>query len=291
MSGAAVCRWRRLRRPRRGRLPAPPPAPQKRTPTRALTHTLPLSPPCSKKVDWDQLESQLKQEEAEEKLEGDAALNKFFRRGGLGQGRDGGGGLAAALPGGVPGTCVAHTYVLAAAPLPPPTSPHHTPPPVRDLYEKGDDDTRRAMVKSMQESGVPEWSGAGRVGWGGVGWWWWGGGGGGGGGVGGCGWVSGGGWVGGWWGAKQVVELGCHDGIPLLLCPAPQVAPRCPPTGRRWQTRSTRPAAAMMTDWSVAALCESAPLAYIAEERSSSDLDALEFRVKRNFACSAQIIE
>ena len=53
-------------------------------------------------MDWDKLESQLKREEADEKLEGDAALNKFFR----------------------------------------------------DLYDKGDEDTRRAMMKSMQESGA-----------------------------------------------------------------------------------------------------------------------------------------
>ncbi|CAN1751457.1 Protein SGT1 homolog A, partial [Linum perenne] len=37
--------------------------------------------PSSKltKVDWDKLEAQVKQEEKDEKLDGDAGLNKFFR--------------------------------------------------------------------------------------------------------------------------------------------------------------------------------------------------------------------
>ncbi|KAL2540215.1 Protein SGT1B [Abeliophyllum distichum] len=39
--------------------------------------TYPLSKP--KRVDWDKLEAQVKKEEKEEKLDGDAALNKFFR--------------------------------------------------------------------------------------------------------------------------------------------------------------------------------------------------------------------
>lgn len=54
-----------------------------------------------KKVDWDQVESAVKKEEAEEKLEGDAALNKLFG----------------------------------------------------EIYQNADEDTRRAMVKSMQTSG------------------------------------------------------------------------------------------------------------------------------------------
>ncbi|RCU22354.1 hypothetical protein DVA79_21495, partial [Acinetobacter baumannii] len=32
-----------------------------------------------KRVDWDKLEAQVKKEEKEEKLDGDAALNKFFQ--------------------------------------------------------------------------------------------------------------------------------------------------------------------------------------------------------------------
>lgn len=39
--------------------------------------TYPSSKP--KRVDWDKLEAQVKKEEKEEKLDGDAALNKFFR--------------------------------------------------------------------------------------------------------------------------------------------------------------------------------------------------------------------
>ncbi|XP_027366400.1 protein SGT1 homolog [Abrus precatorius] len=39
--------------------------------------TYPSSKP--KRTDWDKLEAQVKQEEKEEKLDGDAALNKFFR--------------------------------------------------------------------------------------------------------------------------------------------------------------------------------------------------------------------
>ncbi|XP_027773304.1 protein SGT1 homolog isoform X2 [Solanum pennellii] len=50
--------------------------------------------------DWDKLEAQVKKEEKEEKLEGDAALNKFFQ----------------------------------------------------DIYKDGDDDARRAMMKSFVES-------------------------------------------------------------------------------------------------------------------------------------------
>ncbi|WKA00495.1 hypothetical protein VitviT2T_018842 [Vitis vinifera] len=33
----------------------------------------------TKMVDWDKLEAQVKKEEKEEKLDGDAALNRFFR--------------------------------------------------------------------------------------------------------------------------------------------------------------------------------------------------------------------
>ncbi|XP_074281743.1 protein SGT1 homolog B-like [Silene latifolia] len=35
--------------------------------------------PSSKKIDWDKLEAQVKKEEKDEKLDGDAALNKFFQ--------------------------------------------------------------------------------------------------------------------------------------------------------------------------------------------------------------------
>ncbi|XP_073035263.1 protein SGT1 homolog [Primulina eburnea] len=42
-----------------------------------LKPTYPSSKP--KRVDWDKLEAQVKKEEKEEKLDGDAALNKFFR--------------------------------------------------------------------------------------------------------------------------------------------------------------------------------------------------------------------
>ncbi|KAB5560785.1 hypothetical protein DKX38_005742 [Salix brachista] len=35
--------------------------------------------PSSKRVDWDKIEAEVKKEEKEEKLDGDAALNKFFR--------------------------------------------------------------------------------------------------------------------------------------------------------------------------------------------------------------------
>ncbi|KAI7844970.1 hypothetical protein COHA_001337 [Chlorella ohadii] len=58
-------------------------------------------PYAGKKVDWDKVAEEVKKEEKEEKLDGDAGLLKFFR----------------------------------------------------ELYEGGDEDTRRAMVKSMQESG------------------------------------------------------------------------------------------------------------------------------------------
>ncbi|KAL4443787.1 hypothetical protein ABPG75_011524 [Micractinium tetrahymenae] len=58
-------------------------------------------PYAGKKVDWDKLADEIKKEEKEEKLDGDAGLWKFFR----------------------------------------------------ELYDGGDEDTRRAMVKSMQESG------------------------------------------------------------------------------------------------------------------------------------------
>uniref|UniRef100_A0A1D1YXX0 Protein SGT1 homolog n=1 Tax=Anthurium amnicola TaxID=1678845 RepID=A0A1D1YXX0_9ARAE len=57
-------------------------------------------PSSNSKVNWDKLEAQVKKEEKEEKLEGDAALNKMFR----------------------------------------------------DIYEKADEDTRRAMRKSFVES-------------------------------------------------------------------------------------------------------------------------------------------
>ncbi|CAI0546444.1 unnamed protein product [Linum tenue] len=43
----------------------------------AMRPTYPSSKP--KKVDWDKLEAQVKKEEKDEKLDGDAALNKFFR--------------------------------------------------------------------------------------------------------------------------------------------------------------------------------------------------------------------
>ncbi|WOL20517.1 hypothetical protein Cni_G29322 [Canna indica] len=39
----------------------------------------PSYPSSKTKVDWDKLEAQVKKEEKEEKLDGDAALNKFFR--------------------------------------------------------------------------------------------------------------------------------------------------------------------------------------------------------------------
>lgn len=35
---------------------------------------------ASKKHDWDKLEAEVKKEEEEEKLEGDAALNKLFQK-------------------------------------------------------------------------------------------------------------------------------------------------------------------------------------------------------------------
>ncbi|WOG92828.1 hypothetical protein DCAR_0312105 [Daucus carota subsp. sativus] len=46
-------------------------------PTGAQRPTYPTSKP--KTVDWDKLEAEVKKEEKEEKLDGDAALNKFFR--------------------------------------------------------------------------------------------------------------------------------------------------------------------------------------------------------------------
>ncbi|BAS73242.1 Os01g0624500, partial [Oryza sativa Japonica Group] len=39
----------------------------------------PSYPSSKSKKDWDKLEAEVKKEEKEEKLEGDAALNKFFR--------------------------------------------------------------------------------------------------------------------------------------------------------------------------------------------------------------------
>lgn len=39
----------------------------------------PTYPSSKPKVDWDKLEAQMKKEEKDEKLDGDAALNKFFR--------------------------------------------------------------------------------------------------------------------------------------------------------------------------------------------------------------------
>ncbi|PRW56670.1 phosphatase SGT1a [Chlorella sorokiniana] len=58
-------------------------------------------PYAGKKIDWDKFAEEVKKEEKDEKLDGDAGLLKFFK----------------------------------------------------ELYEGGDEDTRRAMVKSMQESG------------------------------------------------------------------------------------------------------------------------------------------
>ncbi|CAL9051136.1 unnamed protein product [Musa banksii] len=60
----------------------------------------PSYPSWKTKVDWDKLESEVKKEEKEEKLDGDAALNKLFR----------------------------------------------------DIYQGGDEDMRRAMMKSFVES-------------------------------------------------------------------------------------------------------------------------------------------
>ncbi|URD94440.1 suppressor of G2 allele of SKP1 [Musa troglodytarum] len=60
----------------------------------------PSYPSSKTKVDWDKLEAEVKKEEKEEKLDGDAALNKLFR----------------------------------------------------DIYQGGDEDMRRAMMKSFVES-------------------------------------------------------------------------------------------------------------------------------------------
>ncbi|KAG1367743.1 protein SGT1 [Cocos nucifera] len=45
----------------------------------AVKSQRPSYPSSKSKVDWDQLEAQVKKEEKEEKLDGDAALNKMFR--------------------------------------------------------------------------------------------------------------------------------------------------------------------------------------------------------------------
>ncbi|KAJ1704438.1 hypothetical protein LUZ63_004217 [Rhynchospora breviuscula] len=47
--------------------------------TPASTSQRPTYPSSKSKVDWDKLEAQVKKEEKEEKLDGDAGLNKFFR--------------------------------------------------------------------------------------------------------------------------------------------------------------------------------------------------------------------
>lgn len=66
----------------------------------AKPSTRPSYPSSKNKVNWDKLEAEVKKEEKEEKLEGDAALNKLFR----------------------------------------------------DIYRDGDEDMRRAMMKSFVES-------------------------------------------------------------------------------------------------------------------------------------------
>jgi suppressor of G2 allele of SKP1 len=58
-------------------------------------------PYAGKRVDWDKVEKEVQKEEKEEKLEGDAAVMKFFR----------------------------------------------------EIFKDADEDTRRAMMKSYQESG------------------------------------------------------------------------------------------------------------------------------------------
>ncbi|WOL12531.1 hypothetical protein Cni_G21298 [Canna indica] len=45
----------------------------------AATSHKPSYPSSKSKVDWDKLEAEMKKQEKEEKLEGDAALNKFFQ--------------------------------------------------------------------------------------------------------------------------------------------------------------------------------------------------------------------
>ncbi|WOL15439.1 hypothetical protein Cni_G24220 [Canna indica] len=45
----------------------------------AATSHKPSYPSSKSKVDWDKLEAEVKKQEKEEKLEGDAALNKFFQ--------------------------------------------------------------------------------------------------------------------------------------------------------------------------------------------------------------------
>ncbi|XP_074582553.1 protein SGT1 homolog [Curcuma longa] len=45
----------------------------------AATVQKPSYPSSKSKIDWDKLEAQMKKEEKEEKLDGDAALNKFFQ--------------------------------------------------------------------------------------------------------------------------------------------------------------------------------------------------------------------
>ncbi|KAJ3683088.1 hypothetical protein LUZ60_013315 [Juncus effusus] len=47
--------------------------------TPASSTQRPTYPSSKSKVDWDKLEAEVKKEEKEEKLDGDAALNKFFR--------------------------------------------------------------------------------------------------------------------------------------------------------------------------------------------------------------------
>ncbi|KAJ1687996.1 hypothetical protein LUZ63_019386 [Rhynchospora breviuscula] len=68
--------------------------------TQAMKPYKPSYPSSKAKVDWDKLEAQVKKEEKDEKLDGDAALNKLFR----------------------------------------------------DIYGDGDEDMRRAMMKSFVES-------------------------------------------------------------------------------------------------------------------------------------------
>ncbi|KAK1322370.1 hypothetical protein QJS10_CPA03g00287 [Acorus calamus] len=53
--------------------------PQKAIVSSGVKAEKPAYPSSKSKVDWDKLEAQVKKEEKEEKLEGDAALNKLFR--------------------------------------------------------------------------------------------------------------------------------------------------------------------------------------------------------------------
>lgn len=108
--------WADLRRPAGGVVVPPPPpmmvmaqppaaqpaaAASSATVVVAPAAVVPLpKPPMHARKDWDAIEKELEKEEKEEKLEGDAALNKLFR----------------------------------------------------DIYARADDDTRRAMNKSFQES-------------------------------------------------------------------------------------------------------------------------------------------